>query len=268
MHSFDTAALSYDLEFSVSEIKKCYREGVWRLLQRSILSAEKPPYILEVNCGTGNDAVGLASLGCSVVATDISEAMIEEVRKKVAQERLEDRITALQLPIQELHTHPALRDGKEFDLVLSNFGGLNCLTELELSALENALVYLLKPGGRFIAVVMTRFCLWETFYYLIKGKKQEAYRRFSKRRVTVKIGSSEIPVYYYTPRYFKKLMRRNFTHWTIRPIGFFVPPPYLEYFFAHHPDVLRLLKKIENICADFPLLAYASDHFYIECVRR
>ena len=38
--------------------------------------------ILEINCGTGNDAVFLARSGMHVTATDISPMMIEETKRK------------------------------------------------------------------------------------------------------------------------------------------------------------------------------------------
>lgn len=55
-------------------------------------------------------------------------------------------------------------------LILSDFGGLNCMPSESLKKLSLDLQGLISKNGCFIAVVMSRFCWWEIFYFLLKGQ--------------------------------------------------------------------------------------------------
>jgi len=79
--AFDDLAKDYDVGFTESAIGKMQRNRVWHFLGHRILSSEKSK-ILEVNCGTGVDAIWLADKGHEVLATDISPEMIERASSK------------------------------------------------------------------------------------------------------------------------------------------------------------------------------------------
>ncbi len=92
---------------------------------------------------------------------------------------LEDpQLRAIRFQVLDARTWPSwVAEEPPFDLVFSNFGGLNCLSLQQLSALAPHIDTALKPGGYFVAVVMGRFCWWETLYFLLKGKWASAFRR-------------------------------------------------------------------------------------------
>ena len=77
--------------------------------------------ILEMNCGTGEDAQWLAARGMQVLATDISPRMIEVSRRKLASAPENQAVQFLTLSWEQLGTLEA----EPFDGMLSNFGGLN-----------------------------------------------------------------------------------------------------------------------------------------------
>ena len=52
---------------------------VWRQLARAFAPGQ---HMLELGCGTGEDAVWLAQHGLTVTATDASSAMLEQTRRK------------------------------------------------------------------------------------------------------------------------------------------------------------------------------------------
>ena len=83
--------------------------------------------ILELNCGTGEDALFFARKGFSVHATDISEGMLQKLwlKKQTAEEG--KRISTELCSFTELNT---LKNKGPFDAVYSNFGGLNCTQEI------------------------------------------------------------------------------------------------------------------------------------------
>ena len=58
---FDREAASYDVDFTYTAVGKLQRKRVYHFLAKSL--SEKPLQVLEINCGTGEDATWLASRG-------------------------------------------------------------------------------------------------------------------------------------------------------------------------------------------------------------
>ncbi len=82
--------------------------------------------ILELNAGTGTDAVYLAQQGYRVHATDIAPGMLQRVRDKVADLGLGERVTVQACSFTDLDQV----QGGPFDAVFSDLGGLNCIPDL------------------------------------------------------------------------------------------------------------------------------------------
>ena len=82
---FDLMAETYDADFTTSAIGKAQRKQVWDCLLPLLNASRKTLKILEINCGTGHDAIQLCNLGHSVTATDASEAMIGKARQKMTE---------------------------------------------------------------------------------------------------------------------------------------------------------------------------------------
>lgn len=258
--SFDAIAQDYDTSFSESKIGRAQRAQVYAFLEEAIGKAEGLN-ILELNCGTGIDAIYLAQKGQHVLATDISEGMTELVRKKSLDMGLSNNIQAKTLDINNINE---LNPSKKYDLIFSNFGGLNCLSPIEIEKLGKNLLPLLSDDGHFIAVVMPRFCLWETLYFLTKMSFKKAFRRLSKGPVLAALDEqTEIKTWYYAPPQFRKLLGQNFKMINKRPVGFFIPPSYLTYISQKTPRFFKLLVAMEKKIRGLSYLANVSDHFYI-----
>ena len=86
---FDAMAAEYDTSFTHSLIGVRMRHAVWRRLDARF---QPNDHILELNCGTGEDAIHLAQRGLHILATDVSSTMLEVARAKAAQSNLTDRI--------------------------------------------------------------------------------------------------------------------------------------------------------------------------------
>jgi len=129
------------------------------------------PSILELNAGTGTDAAYFAAQGYRVHATDIAEGMQEKVREKMQLLGLQDRVTTELCSFTALDT---LHHKGPYDLIFSNFAGLNCTGELDkvLSSFDP----LVKPGGQVTLVILPKFSLWEMLL-LFRGKFKTAFRR-------------------------------------------------------------------------------------------
>jgi ubiquinone/menaquinone biosynthesis C-methylase UbiE len=254
---FDILAENYDRDFTSTAIGQLQRKQVWTLLYQVLNTYHKPARILEINCGTGEDALQLAKLGHSVVATDASEVMIKKATQKAALSAA--GIQFLVCPFEDLSRHFS---EERFDLVISNFGGLNCISETALTRLSEELSAMLCPEGKLFMVVMSRSCLWETLYHSLKGNINTAFRR-QRRSVVFRAGTFSMPVYYYSPRVLKRIFAHSYQHLRTRAVGFFVPPSYLEQQFLNRKHWLSWLSSLEQKWNRYAVLAGFADHFCI-----
>lgn len=256
--AFDRVASSYDKLFTHTAIGWAQRKQVWRKL-----AAAFPPgsRVLELNCGTGEDARFLARRGRSVVACDASAAMIAVARRQGPNERGLTNLEFLHLANEELGVLPG--EG-QFDGAFSNFSGLNCVADLKGVA-EN-LARLVMPGGRVLLCVWGRACMTEVLWYLLHGQTKKAIRRFASK-TTARLGELTIPVYYHSVRE----MRRSFSPWfqlrSRRAIGFFVPPSFIQGTIGKYEKVLAGLGGLDRLFGEWPVVRDAGDHMLLEFER-
>jgi ubiquinone/menaquinone biosynthesis C-methylase UbiE len=197
--------------------------------------------ILELNAGTGEDAIFFAQRGHTVHATDISSVMQSMAKEKVKLHGLESSVS------HELRSYTDLENlynRGPYDLIFSNFAGLNCTDELPkvLQSFDN----LLKPGGIVTLVILPKFCLWE-FLLLFKGKCRTAFRRFSGRKGSkAHIEGEFFRCWYYNPSFIKKTLKDSFKVLSTEGLCTIVPPSYIEKFAEKHPRAFRFLKRRED----------------------
>jgi ubiquinone/menaquinone biosynthesis C-methylase UbiE len=262
--AFDSVAKEYDATFTLTKIGKAQREIVWTYLNK-IFRGMEGLKILELNCGTGEDALWFAKNGHTVLATDISEKMLEVTEKKATENNLNDKIKTNKIDLTKIGEFVS---NETFDLVFSNFGGINCMPFKDLYKLPVFLSKLIKPSGRLIMVIMPTFCIWEMFYFTFKFSLKKAFRRSSIKGVKVKLNGEEISIDYYTPIFVSKIFRKEFTQVAVRPVGFFIPPSYLEKFFSSKHKTFNLVKKLESVITNWSTLANYSDHFLIDFIKK
>lgn len=257
---FDVLAETYDADFTHSAIGKMQRERVWQGLYKLLAASSRPLQILEINCGTGYDALKLASLGHSVAAADASAVMISKAKEKLLlTSDCKGKVEFIQCSFSELKDHFS---NKKFDLVFSDFGGINCIPSTAIKKLSTDLSELVNKDGYIFLTVMSRFCLWEIFYYLLKGKLSTAFRRQKEYAIFGK-GEHAMPVYYYSPRQLKKLFEPQFKPVHTYSAGLFIPPSYLEQQFMKRKKLLRRLEVSEQKLGNYSWTARFADHFCI-----
>ncbi len=252
---------AYDREFTFSRIGMVQRRMVWGYLDTMLRMPGMN--VLELNCGTGTDAVHMARNGHRVMATDISEEMLKVAREKARQFGVEDRIDHVRLGFDDLSflaTPPV-------DLVLSNFGGLNCIDAEHLRDLAAPIASALKPGGRFIAVVMPDRCLAETVHYFFRGNWKEAFRRGRQDPVWAGLSGTGAVTWYHSPEVMIRAFRSRFRVVNIRPIGLFVPPTFLEASVGHRAKLLERLSRWDARLAGWRWTARYADHYLIDLER-
>lgn len=257
--AFDVLAADYDVSFSQSLTGQAQRRISRQWLQ-SFLAGKGPLRILEINCGTGEDAWWLASLGHTVVATDQSACMIQAAKQKSLPGRPAGNPLFLTCSFKQLGT--ALRQEK-FDLVFSNFAGLNCISPGQLTALSRGLAALLSANGHIAAVIFGKYCWWEMCYYLLKANGRNAFRRWTHQPVRAKLTDTVAqPVYYYSVRGFMKQMQR-FALLEKKPVGLFIPPSYMEPAMRRNKRLFHFLVKLERWAWPAALCSALADHTYL-----
>lgn len=256
---FDIASSEYDSLFTFSNIGQAQRNRVFKYIN-PILKQEKKLSILELNCGTGIDAITLGNLSHKVVATDISEGMIQTAKAK-------KHPYNVSFQVQDINTLKATTFSKKFDLIFSNFGGLNCLSNVELQAFLKTSTGLLKPNGTLILVIMPKHCLWEQLYFSIKGNFRKARRRHTNKYQLVNVGNISVKTWYYNPQEIISLTKKLFTPIKVKPIGIAIPPSYLENSFLTKKPFFSALKVLEELLGQSFWAKYA-DHFLIELVKK
>lgn len=255
MHSdFDEAAPQYDTIFTYSNIGKAQRKLVFKHI-KPILKQGKKLSILELNCGTGADAITFGKMQHEVVATDISEGMIAVAKAKKHPKNVAFKV-------QDINTISTKTFIKKFDVIFSNFGGLNCLSNEQLDAFLKTAVDLLNPNGKLILVMMPKQCLWERFYFTLKGDRAKANRRNTTESVVANVDGVGVETWYYNPSEISAIANTHYTTKIIKPIGVTIPPSYLENSFVAKFPILNIFKGLDTLLTTSSLAKYA-DHFLI-----
>lgn len=257
--AFDQIAESYDDLFTRSVVGRAQRTAVWHVLTQTFRRGDR---VLELNCGTGEDALFLARAGVSSVACDASAAMIEVARRRKASEGealpMEFRICRTE-EIQSL-----ARNVLSFDGVLSNFAGLNCVDDLRTVARD--LAPMIKQGAQMILCLSNRICIWEILWFGAHLNFRKALRRISGRSVG-HIGEAEVRVSYPTV----KQVRQAFAPWFrlkfVQAIGLWVPPSYLEHWAAKHRQIISHLASADGLFSRLPILRILGDHVLLRLER-
>lgn len=198
-------------------------------------------FILELNSGTGEDAIWMAQQGCLVHATDISEGMLEVLQQKIKNEKAGDYISCELKSFTQLES---LANKGPYDVIFSNFAGLNCTDRLD--KVLKSFSSLLKSNGIVTLVLLPKFCLWE-FLLIFKGKFKTATRRFfSAKGRKAKVEENYFTCWYYHPSFIIKRMRKDFKLLSIEGLCTIVPPSYIENFEDKYPRLFNFLKTKEN----------------------
>ena len=237
---WNAAAEKYEQVFTGTFVGKMWRDSVWRELDAGFKSGSR---VLELNCGTGIDAIHLAQRGVSVLACDISSGMIELARKsamaKDVSELLDFRILATER-LATLHTEGM------FDGAFSNFSGLNCVRDL--ATVRQNLARLLRPGSRlFLCMLGSRAALGK-LWRLAHGDWKNAFRltgSISRQNV--------IKVYNPSRKQIVDLFAPDFKLRKWKGIGIAVPPSYMEHWAIRFPGLTRGLNRVDQLIADLPL---------------
>ena len=263
--AFDQAAGTYDEVYQANRVMAWMRQESLATLRHTFKPGSR---LLEVGCGTGEEALALSREHYTIVATDLSPAMIETARAK-ARASGNDRVTWLDLPAGRLADLPADAGPAPFDGAFSSFGALNC--EPDLDRVAHGLHRLLCPGAKLVCSVMNRFCAWEIAWGLVHLRPKQAFRRLAGSWIEAGLASPEgrltVASRYYGPRGFARAFAPHFRLQRVRAFPVLIPPPYLSHLWDRAPTLFARLENSERrLSALFPF-SHLGDHSLLVLTR-
>lgn len=241
---FDLLAAQYDHAWTNSGSGRLQRNAVWRHMLPLFHAGDR---VLDLGCGTGEDARELASRGVHVLGLDASSEMVRIARHRGVDARL--------LTIEAIDTL-----SRKFDGVISNFGALNCVHPL--APLRPPLARLIRPGGYLAVCVMGRFCALESLHFLRRFCFRKAARRWSGETFAKTLG---LRAYYPFAGQLRRCLAPEFQLVSRTGIGLVVPPSYVD---GIAEDSLEQRDRIDQRIAHLPVLRAMADHQLFTFIRR
>lgn len=235
--AFDLLSESYDGSFTDTHLGRLLRRRTDEVFDRFLSPGDR---VLEIGCGTGEDACRLAERGVVIHATDVSEGMLETARKKAASRGVDDRMS---FSVLDAGSRDLGIEGEPFDAVISNFGALN--TQADVAGFMNRIADWIKPGGRAVIVLMGPFCPIEILYYLLKGKPALAFRRFGKKAEALVQGHA-LDVYYPSLGRLRRGMQSSWKLEYAEGLGILLPPSFLHHVVQRHQRLFSGLDRLES----------------------
>jgi SAM-dependent methyltransferase len=183
---FDNIADEYDRHITGNRMNFLLRNRSLARL-RPLFAGRDP--LLEIGCGSGMETVPLLEAGHQITVVDISDRMLEVVRRKARDRGCSERLRAVRARARDLEELvPQLGEGS-FAGAYSTYGALNC--EPALRPVGTALARLLAPGAPLFVGVYNRWCLFEVVGY---SATLQFRRAFGRRERPVPVGGSRFCV--------------------------------------------------------------------------
>ncbi|MEM6265811.1 MAG: class I SAM-dependent methyltransferase [Bacteroidota bacterium] len=255
----DHFATLFDEQFTHTNTTRLQRARVWEYVQGILPSdPDHSCRILELNCNTGEDALYFTRLGHEVIATDISGSMLRVAQKKAEASKFPEKP---EFRLSKLNKLGKDASSQRFDLVFSNFGGLNYFSPEEIQLLCTRMSEMLKPDGRMVFVLKNKKGIWDHLSSGGVGSKD-------KHPLAQAAEHSGKQLWYYKPDEIIRLFALCFDKVHQQAIGLTLPPVHQEEKMGGKRRLLNRLKRWENKLGQLPSLASIGDHYLIDLKRR
>lgn len=238
-----------------------YRFGDWRSVEaqrRAIRAALLETYspgsrLIEIGGGTGEDALWLTHRKREVLMTDASPAMVAAASAKGVKAR-----------VAAAENFRGLADefagDSKFDGAYSVFAVLNCVSDL--TSFGEGMARLLRPGAPLLLVMFGTCCPGEIVVETLRGRPQNALRRFHRGDVRARVGGRDFIVRYHRRHELERTLAPWFTLKSRHGIGVFVPPSAAEPWMSRHRRLLGALERLDRLAAR-PFAALGDHVLYI-----
>jgi len=185
---FDTISGNYD---GLNRVISLGIDKKWRKRVVKQVIAKNPKSVLDIATGTGDLAISFAHYSIpKIVGFDLSEGMLAVARKKVATQKIADKIEFIQGDSEQMPF-----EDNSFDAITVAFGVRN-FENLEKGLSE--ILRVLKPGGLFVVLetsVPTKFPFKQGYYFYSKSILPLVGKLFSKDKVAYNYLSESASVF-------------------------------------------------------------------------
>ncbi len=254
-HAFDALALDYDADFTHTPIARFLRQKTHQRLVHCFHEGQK---LLEMGCGTGEDALFLAERGIHITATDPSADMRKMTHTKTAHT---GRVHTAHLDLNNLAGAPK----ETFDGAYSNFGVWNCVEDRKKAVAW--LAECVKTGGRVALGIMSPLCLWEIGWHILRAKPSIAFRRWRTSTFAPHPDAPPVNVHCPSIRTLTHDFAPHFKRVHVQPLGVLLPPTALYPVLEKRPQWLERFLRWEERASHWQSLALFADHYWIEFER-
>jgi len=252
-HAYSAYAAHYDGILRENRINAYLRRETTKTLHMLFDPGSR---LLELGCGTGDEALALADDGCEVVALDPSSEMIRIAESKAAKHH---RGGHVRFVVGTSHDAANLladtRDG-HFDGAYSSFA---LSYEADLRPLCSALARLVRMDGRLVVAAMNRLCLSESLLSLLFLRPGLAGRRLSPW-TTHKVGQVRTVVYPRTAEGLSRQFRPAFAVEESRSLCAILPPHYANRPLRRWPALVDMMQRIDEVVGRRRVFRDLGDH--------
>lgn len=246
----------YENLSQTSLIDKTMRQQLYRHIERFIKPKSS---ILELNSGSGIDAVYFAKKGHFVTATDIADGAETYIKAKIKKLQLKN-LNYKSSSFTDLKAF----EKNNFNYVFSNFGGLNCTDQLDKVA--GSLSAILKESNLVTFVIMGKYYPWD-WIYMLKGKFKRAFIRFKKNGASANVEGETIKTYYRTPKDIKQIMKPYFDFVASENLGVLYPSVN-HTAITKHTKLIKRLIDLDSKISRLKLVPIGIGDYYIITFRK
>ncbi len=256
--AFDSAADEYDFTINRNYINSWVRR---RSIQELLRLSRPEDVLLEIGCGTGAEAIEISKSVKGIVATDISERMLEIFQKKILAKKLALRIIPARAKVSVISCVEDLLPNGAVRIAYSFNGALNC--EPDIDRVPEELTRIIEPEGYFVCSIRNTMCLPE---YLSHALALQFNKMASRKQqpIMVSVGGIDIPSYYSPPSKFLETFKPHFRLRKLIGLPAFLPPAYLNDYYMKIRSFTTVLEKFETRLAHrFPFNRLGDQTLFI-----
>lgn len=250
--AFSAEAQVYDEGFGRNPIGLRFRAVFQARLARLFAPGTR---VLDLGCGTGEDALYLAARGVHVHAIDLAPGMVARTQAKA--EAL--GVDARHLSVEARPAEEVAACGRDFDGAYSDFGALNCA---DLQAVGAGLASALRPGAPVLFSLMGPHPLPAWFAARLRARPPVRGARVPR------VAGVEVATDYLTVADVRRELGSEFVWRAPCALGVLMPDPNYGAWALRWPRLLAMLAGLEGCVRGWPGLRLLGDHVLHEGWRR